>query len=110
MALDGSARRRCPGATRSAARSGRKRQQLLALIISSKPREIADRVHADMRAVSRRCTAWVCTRRQEREVLMVAVTTTELAHLKALVRAADPNAFIIVSPAAGNSRAWLSGT
>ncbi len=36
---------------------------------------------------------------QEREVLMVAVTTTELAHLKALVRAADPNAFIIVSPA-----------
>ena len=30
---------------------------------------------------------------------MVAVTITELAQLKALVRAEDPNAFVIVTPA-----------
>lgn len=86
-------------APRAAARSGRKRQQLLALIISSKPREIADRVHADMRRGVTALHGKGMYAQQEREVLMVAVTTTELAHLKALVRAADPNAFIIVSPA-----------
>ena len=36
---------------------------------------------------------------QDREVLMVAVTITEISHLKALVREVDPNAFMIVSPA-----------
>jgi uncharacterized membrane-anchored protein YitT (DUF2179 family) len=36
---------------------------------------------------------------QEREVLMVAVTVTEIAQLKALVNAEDPDAFVIVTPA-----------
>ena len=36
---------------------------------------------------------------QERDVLMVAVTMTEISQLKALVRAEDPNAFVIVAPA-----------
>ena len=35
---------------------------------------------------------------QDRDVLMVAVTMTEMAHLKSLVREVDPNAFVIVSP------------
>ena len=37
--------------------------------------------------------------KQERDVLMIAVTTTEMQHLKALVNAEDPNAFMIVTPA-----------
>ncbi len=37
--------------------------------------------------------------KQERDVLMIAVTTTEMQHLKALVHAEDPNAFMIVTPA-----------
>ncbi|MEP7359357.1 MAG: YitT family protein, partial [Anaerolineales bacterium] len=36
---------------------------------------------------------------QDRDVLMVAVTVTEMPHLKAVVSAEDPNAFVIVSPA-----------
>ena len=36
---------------------------------------------------------------QERTVLMCALTTTEVPHLKALVTKEDPNAFIVVAPA-----------
>jgi uncharacterized membrane-anchored protein YitT (DUF2179 family) len=37
--------------------------------------------------------------RQDREVLMVALTVTEMPHLKALVSAEDSNAFVVVAPA-----------
>ena len=36
---------------------------------------------------------------QEREVLMIALTVTELAHLKTLVKEQDPDAFVVVAPA-----------
>jgi len=36
---------------------------------------------------------------QERDVLMVAVTVTEIAQLKALVHAQDASAFVVVTPA-----------
>ena len=36
---------------------------------------------------------------QEREVLMVALTVTELAHLKTLVKEQGQDAFVIVAPA-----------
>jgi uncharacterized membrane-anchored protein YitT (DUF2179 family) len=35
---------------------------------------------------------------QEHEVLMVALTITEMPHLKALVSAQDADAFVIVAP------------
>jgi len=38
---------------------------------------------------------------KEHFVLMVALTVTEVPQLKALVAEADPNAFVIVSPAQG---------
>ncbi|MGB4205941.1 MAG: YitT family protein [Bacteroidales bacterium] len=34
--------------------------------------------------------------RQDRPVLMVALTVMEVAHLKAIVRAQDPQAFVVV--------------
>jgi uncharacterized membrane-anchored protein YitT (DUF2179 family) len=37
--------------------------------------------------------------RQEREVLMVAATMSEIAGIKAVVKAEDSNAFVIVMPA-----------
>jgi uncharacterized membrane-anchored protein YitT (DUF2179 family) len=36
---------------------------------------------------------------REREVLMVAVTVTEMQHLKSVVKAVDPRAFMIITPA-----------
>jgi uncharacterized membrane protein len=77
----------------------RRRQQLLALIVASKPQAVADRILKDLhRGVTALHGRGMYTQ-QERDVLMVAVTITEMAQLKALVSAEDPNAFVIVSPA-----------
>jgi uncharacterized membrane protein len=76
----------------------RRRQQLLAIIIANKPQAVADRVLKDLgRGVTALHGRGMYTQ-QDRDVLMVAVTVTEMSHLKALVSAVDPNAFVIVSP------------
>jgi uncharacterized membrane-anchored protein YitT (DUF2179 family) len=91
-----------PGAAKQAgasARVGRRRQELLALIIASQPEVIAARV---MEVMKRGVTALHgrgMFAQQERDVLLVATTATEMAQLKSLVSAADPNAFVIVTPA-----------
>jgi uncharacterized membrane protein len=78
---------------------GRHRQQLLALIIANKPEAVAQRILKDLgRGVTSLNGRGMYTQ-QDRQVLMVAVTITEMSHLKALVSAEDPNAFMIVSPA-----------
>ena len=77
----------------------RRRQQLLALVITDKPQAVADHV---LKEIKRGVTAWHgrgMYTQQEREVLMVALTVTELAHLKALVKEQDPDAFVVVAPA-----------
>ncbi len=77
----------------------RRRQQLLALIVSNKPQAVADRILKELnRGVTSLSGRGMYTR-QERDVLMVAVTLTEISHLKALVSDVDPNAFMIVAPA-----------
>ncbi|HLF00930.1 MAG TPA: DUF2270 domain-containing protein [Anaerolineales bacterium] len=80
-------------------RPGRKRQQLLALIISSKNTQIADRIMKDMRRGVTALHGRGMFAKQERDVLLVAVTITEMPQMKALVGAEDPNAFVIVAPA-----------
>lgn len=77
----------------------RRRQQLLALIITSQPQAIADRVLQEMKRGVTALHGTGMYTHQEREVLMVALTVTEMARLKEMVRTLDPNAFIIVSPA-----------
>lgn len=85
--------------SQTAQRPSRKRQQLLALIISAKPKAIADRVMKDMRRGVTALHGRGMYAQQERDVLMIAVTVTEMQQLKAMVKAEDPNAFIIVAPA-----------
>ena len=84
---------------RATYRPGRKRQQLLTLIISSKSKPIADRIMAEMRRGVTALHGRGMYAQQERDVLLVAATVTEMAHVKALVKAEDPNAFVIVTPA-----------
>ncbi|MBI4674338.1 MAG: DUF2270 domain-containing protein [Chloroflexi bacterium] len=77
----------------------RSRKELLALVISNKPQAIADRV---LRELNRGVTALHgkgMYAQQERDVLMIAVTVTEMNTLKAMVKAEDPSAFCIVAPA-----------
>ena len=77
----------------------RRRQSLLALIISSKPQAVAARIMKDLgRGVTALHGRGMYTE-QDRDVLMAAVTVTEMAHLKEVVSSEDPNAFVIVSPA-----------
>lgn len=79
--------------------SKRHRQQLLAMIIATRAQAIADRVLKDLKRGVTALHGQGMYTHQEREILIVAVTVTEMAQLKALVHAEDPNAFVIVTPA-----------
>ena len=87
------------GAGPATGRPGRKRQQLLALIISAKPKDIAELVMKEMQRGVTALHGRGMYAQQERDVLMIAVTVTEMQQLKVMVKAQDPNAFIIVAPA-----------
>ncbi len=77
----------------------RKRKQLLAFIISAKPKETADNVLQELKRGVTALHGRGMYAQQERDVLMVAVTVTEIQRLKLIVKSADPNAFIIIAPA-----------
>lgn len=78
---------------------GRKRQQLLCLIISTKPKNIADRIMRDLKRGVTGLHGAGMHAQQERDVLIVAATVSEIAGIKTAVKAEDPNAFVIVMPA-----------
>jgi uncharacterized membrane protein len=80
-------------------RPSRPRQQLLAFIITGHAQAVADQI---LREMQRGVTALSGTgmyTHQARSVLMCALTVTEVAHLKSLVHAEDPGAFVTISPA-----------
>jgi len=77
----------------------RRRQQLMALIITDQPKPVAQSVLKEMRRGVTALHGTGMYTQQEHQVLMVALTVTELAHLKALVKAQDPAAFVVVVPA-----------
>jgi uncharacterized membrane-anchored protein YitT (DUF2179 family) len=77
----------------------RRRQQLLAMIITTKPREVSDQIINEMRRGATSLHGQGMYSNTEREVLLVALTVTETAHLRALVQVQDPGAFVIVMPA-----------
>jgi len=75
------------------------RRQLVALIITDEAQAVADRIMKDMqRGVTALMGKGMYTGK-EHNVLMCALTVTEVGQLKSLVLAADPQAFVIVSPA-----------
>ncbi len=88
-----------PGAESAVRPAARRRAQLLILVVTAKPQEIAARVLKEMRRGVTALHGKGMYTQQEREVLMVAVTVTEVAQLEQIVREEDPNAFVIVSPA-----------
>jgi uncharacterized membrane protein len=80
-------------------RPSRHRQQLLTLIITDQAQKVSDRILKDMnRGVTAMAGTGMYTG-QAHSVLMCALAVTEVAQLKALVKAEDPKAFVIVSPA-----------
>lgn len=81
------------------ARPSRPRPQVLALVITLKPESVTQRILQELRRGLTNLSGVGAFTQQERRVLLVALTITEIAHLKGIVRAEDPNAFIIIVPA-----------
>jgi len=80
-------------------RPSRQRRKLLAYIITDRPQAVSDSI---LRQMGRGVTAMSGTgmyTNQQHSILMCALTVTEVAQLKSLVSTADPQAFVIVSPA-----------
>ena len=80
-------------------RQSRHRQQLIALIITDKAKGVSDRILSEMRRGVTALSGTGMYTGQAHSVLLCALTVTEVGQLKALVRAEDPGAFVIVSPA-----------
>jgi hypothetical protein len=82
-------------------RPSHRRQQLMALIVTSRSESgqaVADRILRDMRRGVTALSGTGMYTHQPHNVLMCALTVTEVPHLKALVSAEDPLAFVIVAP------------
>ena len=80
-------------------RRSAQRQQLLAFVIGGHEKKIAARVLRDMgRGVTVLSGRGAYTG-AARQVLMIALTVTEIQQLKTIIAEEDPSAFVIVSPA-----------
>jgi uncharacterized membrane protein len=80
-------------------RPSRKRQQLLAFIVTADGLGVSDRILKDLKRGATVLPATGAYTHQPRTVLMCALTVTEVAHLKAAVLSVDPEAFVMLSPA-----------
>jgi len=80
-------------------RSAKKRAQQLTLIVTAKPGIISDRVLNEMRRGVTALFGKGMFTEQEREILLIAATVTEIPQLEDIVREEDPNAFVIMVPA-----------
>jgi len=91
--------RRGVGSWRAWFRPSRQRKQLLAFIITDQTEFVSNQILKEMnRGVTALSGTGMYTR-HEHTVFMCALTVTEVAQLKDLVAKADPNAFIMISPA-----------
>ena len=79
-------------------RPSTRREQNLAFIITDKAGEISHQILTEMRRGATILPGKGAYTGQERSVLMVGLTVTEFAQLKALVARLDPSAFVIISP------------
>jgi len=77
----------------------RRRQQLLTLVITERPDDVSQRIMEDMHRGATVLSGEGAYTHEQRTVLMVALTVTEVPQLKALVADTAPNAFVIVVPA-----------
>ena len=80
-------------------RPSQSRQQLLTFIVTDRPEKVSRRITRDMRRGATVLSGKGAYTGEQHSILMVALTVTEIPHLKALVSSEDPQAFVIVSPA-----------
>lgn len=80
-------------------RKARRRRQFLTLIITDQAEAVSARIIKDMARGVTAITGKGMYTGKTHQILMVALTITEIPHLKELVLSIDENAFVIVSPA-----------
>lgn len=80
-------------------RRKRRRSQVLALVVAANPQRLAERIIAELHRGATALHGRGMYLKQERDVLLVALTVTEIEQLKALVSEEDPHAFITIIPA-----------
>jgi uncharacterized membrane protein len=80
-------------------RNSRRRQQLLALIITDQAKEVSDKILNEMKRGVTALSGTGMYTGQPHSMLVCALTVTEVSHLKRLVSDVDAKAFMIVSPA-----------
>ncbi|HLF26971.1 MAG TPA: DUF2270 domain-containing protein [Anaerolineae bacterium] len=76
-----------------------RRPQLLTLIITGQGEAVSQALLQELKRGVTRLPGLGMFTGQARDVLLVAVTLTEIARLKAVIRQSDESAFVIVSPA-----------
>jgi hypothetical protein len=79
-------------------RPSRRRQQLLTLVITDRGRTVSERILDEMRRGVTELSGRGMFTGERHSVLMCALTATEVPKLESLVKEADPNAFVIVTP------------
>ena len=80
-------------------RHGERRSQYLALVITDQPELVGRAVLNEMKRGVTELSGKGMYTGKPHGVLMCALTVTEIANLKAIVTAQDPQAFVIVTPA-----------
>ncbi|HEY4688801.1 MAG TPA: DUF2270 domain-containing protein [Anaerolineae bacterium] len=75
------------------------RAQFLTMIVTERGLDVSQAILKELRRGVTRLSGEGMYTGRARDVLMVAITTTEINHLKALVQQIDPAAFVIVAPA-----------
>lgn len=80
-------------------RLSRRRRQFLALIITSKASQVSEKILKEMKRGVTALTGRGMFTGANREVLLCALTITEVAQLKSLVREIEADAFVIIIPA-----------
>ncbi|HOS78987.1 MAG TPA: DUF2270 domain-containing protein [Anaerolineae bacterium] len=80
-------------------RISRRRRRILALVVTKDPQAVSEKIIKEMKRSGTLLSGQGVYSHQDHPVLMVALTVTEVAHLKAIVRAQDPQAFVVVIPA-----------
>jgi uncharacterized membrane protein len=81
------------------ARTGRRTRQQLVLIITKESSAIAERIMRDVRRGVTKLVGQGMYTGESRDLLLCAVAPHQVLEVKAIVRALDRNAFVIVNPA-----------
>lgn len=79
--------------------ASRRRRTILALVVTDNPQAVSKRIIQEMNRSGTLLRGQGINTQSDRDVLLVALTVSEAAHLKDIVRTEDPQAFVIVVPA-----------